>query len=138
MEAVREEEEPMEIQQPQPEDEAPELPQGQRSVSPILTFSPEVRQVQPGQGESSKPLSSIAIVLTLLQTTKQGMEEMDNQLKLQLQLKDEYMEAELKRRDQNLEEALKQRDEEWKGRWELREQELSAELKAREDAFIFQ
>ena len=37
-----------------------------------------------------------------------------------------------------MEEALKQRDEEWKGRWELREQDLSAELKAREDAFIFQ
>ena len=47
VEAVREEEELVEIQQPQPEDEAPELPQGQRSVSPILTFSPEVRKVQP-------------------------------------------------------------------------------------------
>ena len=89
----------MEIQPPQPKDEAPELPQGQRSVSPILTFSPEVRQVQPVQGEISKPLSSSAIVLTLLQTKKQGMEERDNQLKLQLQLKDEYMEAELKKRD---------------------------------------
>ena len=35
------------------------------------------------------------------------MEEKDNQLKLQLQLRDECMEAELKRRDQNLEEALR-------------------------------
>ena len=68
---------------------------------------------------------------------KQGMEERDNQLKLQLQLRDEYMEAELKRRDQDLEEALKQRGEEWKSRWEQREQELSEKLKAREDAFIF-
>ena len=66
VEVVREEEEPVEIQQPQPEDEAPELPQGQRSVSPILTFSLEVRQVQPEQGESSEPLSSSAAMLTLL------------------------------------------------------------------------
>ena len=35
------------------------------------------------------------------------MEERDNQLKLQLQLRDEYMDAELKTRDQNLKEALK-------------------------------
>ena len=35
------------------------------------------------------------------------MEERDNQLKLQLQLRDEYMYVELKMRDQNLEEALK-------------------------------
>ena len=64
------------------------------------------------------------------------MDEMDKQLKLQLQLRDKYMEAELKRRDQNLEEALNQRDEEWKSRWEIREQELSEELRAREDAFL--
>ena len=66
VEVVREEEEPVEIQQPQLEDEALELLQGKRSVSPILTFSPEVRQVQPEQGESSEPLSSSAAVLTLL------------------------------------------------------------------------
>ena len=45
VEAVREEEEPVEIQQPQPESEAPKLQQRQRSVSPVLIFSPEVRQV---------------------------------------------------------------------------------------------
>ena len=76
-------------------------------MSPILTFSPEVRQVQPEQGERSKPLSSSVAILTLLQTIRQEMEERDKQMKLQLQLKDEYMKAELKRRDQNLEEALK-------------------------------
>ena len=64
------------------------------------------------------------------------MEERDKQLKLQLQLRDEYMEAELKMRDQNLEESLRQRDEEWKSIWEIREQELSEELRAREDAFL--
>ena len=35
------------------------------------------------------------------------MEEGGNQLKLQLQLRDDYMEAELKTRDRNLEEALR-------------------------------
>ena len=75
MEAIREGEEPVEIQQPQPEDEAPELPQGQRSVSLILTFSLEVRQVQPEKGESSEPLSRSAAVLTLLHTMRQEMEE---------------------------------------------------------------
>ena len=107
VEAVREEEEPAEIQQPQPEDEVPELPQGQRSVSPVLTFSPEVRQPQPQQGESSEPLTSSVAVLTLLQTMRQDMEERDKRLKLQLQLRDEYMEVELKKRYQNLEKALK-------------------------------
>ena len=77
MEAVREEEQPVEIQQPQPDYEALELPQGQRSVSLILTFSPDMRQVQPEQGESSEPLSSSATMLTLLQTMRQEMEERD-------------------------------------------------------------
>ena len=47
------------------------------------------------------------------------------------------MDAKLKRKDQNLEEALKQRDEEWKSRWETRERKLSKELRAREDAFLY-
>ena len=87
-------------------------------MSLILTFSLEVIQVQPKQGESSELLSSSVAMLTLLQTMRQEMEDRDKQLKIQLQLRDEYMEAELKRRDQNLEEALKQRDEDWKSRWE--------------------
>ena len=90
-------------------------------MSPILTFSPKVRQVQLEQGEISKPLSSSATMLTLLQTVRQEMEERDKQLKFQLQVRDEYMKAKLKRRDQNLEEALKQRDEDWKSRWEQEE-----------------
>ena len=136
MEDVREEEEPGEIQQPQPESEAPELQQRQRSVSPVLTFSLEVRQVHQEHVESSKPLDNNTVVLEMLKSMRQEMEERDNQLKLQLQLRDEYMDAELKKRDQNLNEALKQRDEEWKSRWELREQKLSEELRARKDAFL--
>ena len=103
VEAVREEEEPIEIQQSQLEGEAPELQQMQRSVSPILTFSSEGRQVHQEQAESSEPLGSNAAVLDLLKAMKQEMEERDNQLKLQLQLRDEYMEVELKMRDKKLE-----------------------------------
>ena len=43
--AIKEDEEQVETQQPQYESEIPKLQQRQRSVSPILTFSPEVRQV---------------------------------------------------------------------------------------------
>ena len=67
---------------------------------------------------------------------RQEIEERDNRLKLQLQLRDECMDVELKKRDHNLEESLKQKDEEWKSRWELREQELSEELRVREDSFL--
>ena len=42
------------------------------------------------------------------------MKERDNQLKAQLQLRDEYFDAEHKRRDRNLEDVLKKMDEEWK------------------------
>ena len=59
------------------------------------------------------------------------MQEMDNQLKIQLQLRDEYMDARLKKRDQNLEEALRLRDEEWKSIWEIGERYLSEEIRAR-------
>ena len=132
IEAVMEEEEPSKTYQPQPEGETPELPQRQRSLSPIMTFSPEVRQVQPEHVEGLEPLGNTFVVLEMLKAMRQEMDERDNHLKLQLQLGDEYMEAELKMRDQNLEEALKQRDEKWKSRWEIREQEL----RAREDAFL--
>ena len=44
-EVAREEEEPAEIQHPQFKSEALELEQRQRSKSPVLTFSLEVRQV---------------------------------------------------------------------------------------------
>ena len=42
------------------------------------------------------------------------MQESDSQLKVQLQLRDEYKDVDLKGRDQNLEETLRLRDEEWK------------------------
>ena len=70
MEVVREEEEPVEIQQPQSEGEALELPQRQRSLSPILTFSPEVRQVQPEHVEGSEPPSNNSAVLEILRAMR--------------------------------------------------------------------
>ena len=103
VEAVREEEEPAEIQQPQPKGEAPELQKIHRSVSPVLTFSPEERQVHQEQVEGLEPLGSNVVVLGLLKAMRQETKERDNQLKLQLQLREEYIEAELKMRDQKLE-----------------------------------
>ena len=93
MEAVREEEKPVETYQPQPEGEAPELPERQRSLSLVLTFSPEARKVQPEHVEGSKPLGNNSVVLEMLKSMKQELEERDSQLKLQLQLTDEDMEV---------------------------------------------
>ena len=102
----------------------------------ILTLSPNVRQAHQEQAGSSNNQSNNAELMEMLRAMRQGMQERDSQLKVQLQLIDEYMDVELKRRDQNLEESLRLRDEEWKSKWEITEQELSEELKAREDAFI--
>ena len=62
--------------------------------------------------------------MEMLKSMKQEMKEMDDQLKIQLQLKDEYFHAKLKRMDQNLEDALKQRDEEWRAELEKKGPEL--------------
>ena len=121
MEAVREEEEPSELQQLQqlhPEGEAPKLPQRQRSASLILPFSPKVRPIHQEHDEGFEPLGNNFTVLEMLNAMRQGMEKRNNQLKLQLQLRDEYIEAKLSKKDHNLEEALKQRDEEWRSKWE--------------------
>ena len=82
VEAVREEEEPTELQQLQPEGETPELPQSQRSASLVLTFSPEVRPVHQEHDEGFEPLGNNSAVLEMLNAMRQGMEERDNQLKL--------------------------------------------------------
>ena len=46
------------------------------------------------------------------------MKERDDQLKTQLQLRDEYFDAELIRKDKNLKDALKKMDEEWRAKIE--------------------
>ena len=73
-----EEEEPTKTRQPQPEGQAPELQQRQRSVSPVLTFSPDERQAHQEQAESSEPLGSNVAMLDLLKAMRQEMEERDN------------------------------------------------------------
>ena len=62
------------------------------------------------------------------------MKERDNQLKTQLQLRDEYFDVELKRRDKNLEDALKKRDEEWKVEIDKRDTEWRTVLRDRDNA----
>ena len=58
----------------------------------------------------------------MLKSLKQEMKERDDQLKIQLQLINEYFGLELRRRDQNLEYALKKKDEEWRAELEKRDQ----------------
>ena len=53
-------------------------------MSPVLTFSPKVRQVHQEQDKTLEPLGSNVVVLNLLKAMRQEMEERDNQLKLQL------------------------------------------------------
>ena len=111
VEAVREEEEDTKIQQIQLKSEALEQQQKQRSLSPVLTLSSEVRQVHEEHVESSEPPSNNDALNDMLKAMRQEIHERDNPLKVQLQLRNEYMDAELKRRYQNLEEALRLRDE---------------------------
>ena len=90
----------------------------QGSLSPILNAPPDLRQIHQEQVGSSGHQCNNAELMKVLKSMKPKMKEMDNQLKLQLQLRDEYMEAELRRKDQNLEDALKKRDEEWRAELE--------------------
>ena len=68
-------------------------------MSPVLIFSPKVRQVPQEHAKTSEPLGNNVAVLEMLKATRQEMQERDNQLKVQLQLKDDYMDDELKRGD---------------------------------------
>ena len=95
-----------------------------------------MRQAHQEQAGSLEHQKNNAEFMEILRAMRQEMHKRVSQLKVQLQLRNEYMDAELKRRYQNLKEALRLGDEEWKSRWEVREQELSEELKAREYAFI--
>ena len=66
VEVVRVEEEPTELQQLHLEGETTEPTQRQRSASPLLPFSPEVRPVHQEYVEGSKPLRTNSIVLEML------------------------------------------------------------------------
>ena len=69
-------------------------------MSPILTFSPEVRQVHQEHAESSNLIGNNVAMLEVVNAIRKEMQERDNQLKVQLQLRDEHMDVELKMRDQ--------------------------------------
>ena len=73
--------------------------------------------------------------MEMLISIKQEMKEIDNQLKIQLQLRDEYLDAEVRRRDQNLEDAVKQRDEELRPELEKMDTKWRIVIKDREVAF---
>ena len=51
-------------------------------MSPILTFSPEVRQVHQEHAGSSKPIGNNDAALEVLNAMKKEMQERDNQLKI--------------------------------------------------------
>ena len=110
-EATRGYEEHIETNQMQLKSEAPEQQQRQRSANPILTLSPDVRHDHQKQARSSEHQSNNADLMKMLKAMRQEMQERDDQLKAQLQLREECVDAELKRRYENPEEALRLRDE---------------------------
>ena len=103
------------------ESQTPMQLEAHKNQSQFWNACPELRQTHHEQDESSEPNCNHAELIELLMSMQQEMKERDNQLKTQLQLRDEYFDAELKRRDQNLEDALKKRDEEWKVEIEKRD-----------------
>ena len=78
VEAVRGKEELEKLQQLHLEGETTKPTQRQRSASPVLPFSPEVRPVHQEYVEGSEPLRNNSAVLEMLNAMKQGMEERDN------------------------------------------------------------
>ena len=89
------------IQWESPQQEQQEI---QRSLIPVWNVSPDIRQVYHKQAESSEHQGNNTELMEMLKSMEHEMQERDNQLKIQLQLRDE-LNAELRRRDQNLEEA---------------------------------
>ena len=68
------------------------------------------QQYHQEQAESSRQQINSEEILEMLRRMEQSMRKGDNQLRIQLQLRDEYFDVDLRRRYQFMEEALKQRD----------------------------
>ena len=66
-----------------------------RSQNPFLSASPELRQTHQEQAQSSGQNCNHTELIELLMSMRQEIKERDNQLKTQLQLRDEYFDAEL-------------------------------------------
>ena len=70
-------------------------------------MSLELIQIHQEQAESLGRHDNNTELVEILKAMRQEMQERDDGLKIQLQLRDKYMDAKLKKRDQNLEEALR-------------------------------
>ena len=81
------------------EDQIPLQSEAQRSQSQFWSAPPELRQNQHEQAESSGQNCNQSELIKLLMSMRQEIKERDDQLKTQLQLRDEYFSEELKRRD---------------------------------------
>ena len=71
----------------------------QRSLSPIWNLSPNAREYRQDPVGSSRQKSNNADIMDMLVIMEQRMKERDDQLKAQLQLRDEYLDEELRKRD---------------------------------------
>ena len=71
----------------------------QESQSPNWNASPDLRKIHQEQDEGSGYQCNNAELMEMLKSMKQEMKERDDQLKIQLQLRDEYFDVELRRKD---------------------------------------
>ena len=71
----------------------------QRNLSPIWNVSLDVRETHQEKAENSGQQSNNAELKEMLKQMRQEMQERDRQLKLPLQLRDEYLDKELRRKD---------------------------------------
>ena len=87
-------------------------PEVQRNQGPITNTLPEHRQNHNEQVECSRQGCNNGDLMGMLMSMRQEMKARDDQLRTQLQLREEYFDVEIKRRDQNLEDALRKINEE--------------------------
>ena len=85
--------------------------------------------------ESSRQQGSNENIMEMLAIMEHKMRERENQLRIQLHMRDEYLDAELKRRDQFLEESIRQRDLKWKKELEERDEMWRVELKEKDEEY---
>ena len=68
-------------------------------MSPIWNLSLDAREYHQEPARSSKKQSNNENIMDMLVRMEQRMKEIYDQLKAQLQLKDEYLDTELRKRD---------------------------------------
>ena len=105
----------------------------QSSQSQFWSAPPELRQNQHEQAESSGQNCNHTELIELLMSMQKEMKARDDQLRTQLQLREEYFDAEIKRRDHNLEDAFRKNDEVWRVEIERRGIEWRTVLRDRDN-----